>query len=129
MLCGYHVTLSSCNSSISLLHCMNNGLAIYSYSFDRLRCEPHKFLIQMSGAILNGEPAMFTERNELQRFYLITRAPCAAARQLSRRLARVSTSTIRASMPSSTAHTANTTSIHKPIAVITREISSFCRLT
>ena len=32
------------------------GLALYSYSFDRLRCEPRKFLIQMSGAILNGEP-------------------------------------------------------------------------
>ena len=32
------------------------SLALYSYSFDRLRCEPRKFLIQMSGAILNGEP-------------------------------------------------------------------------
>ena len=48
---------------------------------------------------------MSTERNEPRRFCLITRAPCAAVRQLSRRLARVSTSTIRASMPSSNLHT------------------------
>ena len=45
---------------------------------------------------------MFTERNEPRRFCLITRAPCAAVQQLNRRIARVSTSTIRASMPSST---------------------------
>ena len=48
---------------------------------------------------------MSTERNEPRRFCLITRAPCSTVRQLSRRIARVSTSTIRASMPSSTSST------------------------
>ena len=72
---------------------------------------------------------MSTERNEPRRFCLITRAPCAAVRQLSRRLARVSTSTIRASMPSSNIYIYILTKIvliKWPVFVIKISIGMYC---